>query len=226
MPSPEFGAPRPSDWAGMPLPSRMPSPELGAGPLLTANAINVAINVAIVPITLPFCELDSGSCCCFVSHAGGCLAYEQSRDHAHHLLVVWGAAVSWFREPAVCRNTCKKGSMLPSPRSRNRESECTMSDPLRNRQLRFVGTTSHGSSVRLGSIPQQSIAPGPGCRSISSMERGRIERAILHLVPLSSVLPNRLLLPATPLLAWAGGGPRRWICGCRPAAASRGSATD
>jgi hypothetical protein len=36
----------------------MPSPELGAGPLLTTNAINAAINAAIVPMMLPFCELD------------------------------------------------------------------------------------------------------------------------------------------------------------------------
>jgi hypothetical protein len=47
----------------MPLPSGMPSPELGADPLLTANAINDAINaniVLIIFIILPFCELDFG----------------------------------------------------------------------------------------------------------------------------------------------------------------------
>jgi hypothetical protein len=41
----------------------MPSPELGADPLLTANAINDAINaniVLIIFIILPFCELDFG----------------------------------------------------------------------------------------------------------------------------------------------------------------------
>lgn len=61
-PSPEFGA-GPRDfplslcgqgWVAMPLPSAMPSPELGAGPLLTADAINTAINAAIVPIMLSF----------------------------------------------------------------------------------------------------------------------------------------------------------------------------
>jgi hypothetical protein len=45
----------------MPLPSGMPSPELGADPLLTANAINDAINAniaLIIFIILPFCELN------------------------------------------------------------------------------------------------------------------------------------------------------------------------
>lgn len=65
-PSPEFGAgPREiplslcgPGWVDMPLPSGMPSPEWGAGPLLTANAINAAINATIVPIILPFQGLD------------------------------------------------------------------------------------------------------------------------------------------------------------------------
>lgn len=81
----------------MPLPSGMPSPELGAGPLLTANAINAASNAIIVPIILPFCASDFGFCCRFVSHGGGRAPSQRSpcrvcRDS------VWGLPGFRFRE--------------------------------------------------------------------------------------------------------------------------------